>query len=241
MTILDDFTQEERENLFLIEHIRKVYDTQSQDEQALHAIEARLALSPDPSALEGVSRPRRSKQQQAPGWARFPFSLRPKAGAFNLLAASLVVILLTGSFAVILVFLRHHPSANGTSVHGSGTPAVSTPCPQVNSGPRNDWVSGTITRVELHNGMIGAASTVGLIMVKGPKEQYRGLLGEDFTIHILKGAKVLERQECHSVSLSRLKIGQRIQIQFDGFIMQSFPTQIVASQLVIVASGGNGA
>jgi hypothetical protein len=85
-------------------------------------------------------------------------------------------------------------------------------------------------------------TTLGSALVQGPKEQYRGLLGGDFVIHFLKETKVFEQQEkgCHSVSLTSLKVGQRIQVQFDGSIMQSLPPQVIALQLMIVANGGGG-
>jgi hypothetical protein len=236
MTTPDDFTQEERENLFLIEHLRKLYDTQTQDEQALHAIGARLASSPWPTAPESVPGPGRSKAQQAPGRASFPLSFRPKAGALTLLAATLVVVLLTGSFAALVMVLQHRSQAHGTSAHGSGTPAATTPCTQAYP------VSGTITSVEFGNGSVGNATSVGAALVKGPKEQYRGALGGDFEIFFLKETKVFEQQEkgCYSVSLTSLKVGQRIQVQFDGDIMQSLPPQIIALQLLIVADRGSG-
>jgi hypothetical protein len=103
-------------------------------------------------------------------------------------------------------------------------------------------VSGTVTRVVFSNAMLGTATTVGTAWAKEPQRQYRNLLGEDFVIHFLKETRVFEQQEkgCHSVSLTSLKVGQRIQIQFDGFILQSWVPQIVAQQLMIVADGGSG-
>lgn len=236
MTTPDDFTAQEQENLFLIEHLQKLYDTQTQDEQALHAIGARLALSPRPTPPESVPGPGRRKEHQAPERTSFPLSLRPKVGSLSLLAATLVVVLLTGSFAAMSMFLQHHSPANGTPAHGSGTPAATTPCTQAYP------VSGIITSVGFSNGTLGTATTVGFADVKGAKEQYQGLLGENFSLHFLKGIKVFEQQEkgCQSVSLTRLKIGQHIRVQFDGDIMQSAPPQILTQQLMIVADRGGG-
>lgn len=175
------------------------------------------------------------KEHQAPGRACSPLSFRPKIGALTLLAATLVVVLLTGSFAAIVLSLQHHSPANATSAHGSGIPAAATPCTQAYP------VSGTITRVVFSNAMLGTATTAGTAWARGPKGQYRDLLGGDFVLHFLKETKVFEQQEqgCPSVSLTSLKVGQRIQIQFDGSILQSWIPQILAQQLMIVADGGS--
>jgi hypothetical protein len=236
MTTPDDFTQEERENLFLIEHLQKLYDTRIQDEQALHAIGARLASSPWPTVRESVPWQGRYREHQAPKPVSFPLSSRPKAASLTLLATALAVILLTGSFTALLLSLQHHSPDHGTPAHGSGTPAAATPCTQAYP------VSGTITSVEFQNGSLGNATTVGGAAVKGPQEQLHGLLGGGFIVHFLKETRVFEQQEkgCHAVSLTSLKVGQRIQIQSDGDIMQSLPPQIVALQVMIVASGRGG-
>jgi len=235
MTTPDDFTQEERENLFLIEHVRKLYDTQTQDEQALQAIGARLASSPWPVSQESAPGPWWCKGHQALRPASFPLSPRPKVASLTLLAASLMVILLTGSFTALLLVLQYHCSYQGTPAHGSGTPPAATPCTQVYP------VSGTITSVAFQNGSLGNATTVGGAMVKGPQEQLHGLLGGDFTVQFLKETRVFEQQEkgCQAVSLTSLKVGQQILIQFDGDIMQSLPPQMVALQVMIVAGGRN--
>jgi hypothetical protein len=103
-------------------------------------------------------------------------------------------------------------------------------------------VSGTLTSVVFHNGALGNVTTVGSARVKGPKEQYRGLLGGDFVLHFLKKTRVFEQQEreCHAISLTSLKVGQHIQVQFDGLIMQSSPPQVVALQVMIVVDRGSG-
>lgn len=50
----EDFTQVELENPILIEHLRTLYDTRTQDEQALQTIETRLAASFWPNAQERI-------------------------------------------------------------------------------------------------------------------------------------------------------------------------------------------
>jgi hypothetical protein len=103
-------------------------------------------------------------------------------------------------------------------------------------------VSGTITRVVFSNGMLGTATTVGTAWATGPKGQYRDLLGGDFMIHFLKETQVFEQREnqCQPVALTTLQVGQDIQIQFDGSVLQSYVPQILAQQLLIVAAEGSG-
>ena len=232
----EDFTQVEQENPILLEHLRTLYDTRTQDEQALQAIEIRLAAA-WPNAQERIPGPSRKKLPYGPKQVDFPFSLRPTARAFTMLAATLVVVLLAGSFAVMAMTLHHPTSATGApSVQRSGTPLTQMPSLQASTGPQIT-VSGTILEVHLDQ-----SASEGTLVVKGPKEQDHGELGEKFWVFISKKTKLFEQQPQgrHSVSLSRLQVGQYIQIQFNGGILQSAPPQIGAEQLTIVADGGSG-
>lgn len=237
MKIPEDFTPVEQENPILLEHLRTLYDTRTQDEQALQAIKTRLAASSWPHAQERIPGPGRKKRPHVPKQAGFPFSLRPTARAFTLLAATLVVVLLTGSFAVLLMALHHPTSATGAlSVQRSGTPSTQTPSLQASTGPQIT-VSGTILEVHLDR-----SASEGNLVVKGPKEQYHGFLGEKFWVFVSKETRLFEQQQQgrHSVSLTKLQVGQHIQIQFNGGILDSAPPQIGAEQLTIIADGGSG-
>src|SRR5579862_4987012 len=133
----EDFTQVEQENPILLEDLRTLYDTRTQDEQALQAIETRLAASSWSNAQERIPGPSRKKLPHVPKQVGFPFSLRPTARALTLLAATLVVVLLAGSFAVMAMALHHPTSATGApSVHTSGTPSTQTPSLQASTGPQ---------------------------------------------------------------------------------------------------------
>lgn len=167
----------------------------------------------------------------------FPFSLRTTARAFTLLAATLVVVLLAGSFAVMAMALHHPPSATGApSVHMSGTPSTQTPSPQASKGPQFT-VSGTILEVHLDQ-----STSEGNLLVKGPKEQYHGYLGEEFFVGIAKETRLFEQspQGRQPLPLTRLQVGQRVQIQFNGGIFDTAPASIGAEQLVIITDGGSG-
>lgn len=233
----EDCTQVEQENSILLQHLRTLYDTRTQDEQALQTIETRLAAATWPNAQERIPWQRRKKLPHVPKQEEFPFSLRSTARAFTLLAATLVVVLLAGFFAVLAIALHHPTSATGApSVQRSGTPSTQTPSLQASTGPQL-MVSGTILEVHLDQSVSG-----GSLLVKGPKEQYHGFLGETFRVSLSKETRLFEQQPQgrHSVSLARLQVGQHIQIQFNGGIFETAPPQIGAEQLTIVADGGSG-
>lgn len=234
----EDFTQVEQENPILIEHLRTLHDTRTQDEQALQAIETRLAAFPSwPNAQERIPGPSRKMLPHVPKQAGFPLSLRPAARIITLLAATLVVILLAGFFAVLAMALHHPTSATGApSVQRSGMPLTQTPSLQASTGP-HFMVSGTILEIHLDQ-----SASEGSLVVKGPKGQYHGLLGGKFWVFLSKETRLFEQQQQgrHSVSLTKLQVGQHIQIQFNGGVLQSAPPQIGAEQLTIVADGGYG-
>jgi hypothetical protein len=233
----EDFTQVEQENPILLEHLRTLYDTRTQDEQALQAIETRLAASSWPNPQERIPGPSRKELPHMPKQAGFPLSLRPAARAFTLLAATLVVVLLAGSFAVLAMALHHPASSTGApSVHTSGTPLAQTPQPQASAGPQFT-VSGTILEVHLDQ-----SASEGALVVQGPKEQYHGSLGEEFAVSITKETKLFKQlqQGRQPIPLTRLQVGQRVQIQFNGGVFDTAPASIWAEQLVIIADGGSG-
>lgn len=233
----EDFTQVEQENPILIEHLRTLYDTRAQDEQALQAIETRLSASSWLNAQERIPGPGRSKLPYVPKQVGLPFSLRPTARAFTLLAATLVVIVLAGSFAAMAMALHHPTLATGaSSAQGSGTPSTQRPSLQASTGPQIT-VSGTIREVHLDQ-----SASKGSLLVQGPKEQYHGSLGEEFFVSITKETRLFKQlqQGRQSIPLTRLQVGQRVQIQFNGGVFDTAPASIWAEQLTIVADGGSG-
>jgi hypothetical protein len=222
----EDFAPVEQENFILIEYLRTLYNTRMQDEQALQAIETRLAVSPGPKVQQSTLRQNSTNPLQIPKQTGIAFSSRPAARVITLLAAALVVVVLAGSFAIIASALHHSSSITGTSsVAGSGK----TPSPQSSMNPQ---VSGTILEVHLDQ-----STSEGSLLVTGPKEQYHGFLDDKFQVLISKETRLFEQQQQgrYSVPLTRLQVGQHIQIQFDGSVMQSAPPQIRAGQLVIVS------
>ena len=113
---------------------------------------------------------------------------------------------------------------------------IQTPSLQTSAGPQFT-VSGTILSVHLNQ-----STSEGVLLVKGPKEQYHGFLGEKFSVYITKETRLFEQlqQGRQPVPLTRLQVGQHIQIQFNGGIFDSAPPQIGAEQLTIVADGERG-
>jgi hypothetical protein len=241
----DDLTAEERELLPLIEDLGKMYDTRTQDELDLGAIReqiGRAAALPAVSATTGKAFQRASDQENQ-DVSLHPSRLRSRrttsrSSSLSILAATLISLLLTGSFISSLLLARSHQSATTTqsAATSKGSLQALTPC------DRPYPITGTIISVQFHHGSIGNATAFGSAMVKGPQEQFHGLLSGNFMVFFLKETRVFEQQQkgCHAVSLTSLQVGQRIQIQFDGDIMQSLPPQIVADQLVIVADGRSG-
>lgn len=220
----DDLTAEEREYQPLIQQLQKMYNTRIQDEQDLGAIRQQLSqtgLLPAASPSQGKTFPRATGEENL-GMvvhpSRFPSHHKTSwSSPLSILAATLTVVLLTGSFVTLLLLVRSHQSAttglsNATS---TGSSLVSTPCNQ--SYP----ITGTIVKV--------TSSTLnphaGSILVKGSKEQFRGLLGVSFVIAIGPDTQLFEQQKngCHTVSFASIRVGQRIQASPPTEILQSYP------------------
>lgn len=214
----DDLSAEEREHQPLIQQLQKMYNTRMQDEQDLGAIRQQLAQT---GLLPAASRMQGKTFHRATGEENLGMGVHPSGfpshhkmswpSLLGMLAATLIVALLTGSFVTLLQLARSHQSATST-----GSSLVSTPCNQQYP------ITGTIIKVtsstHLHN---------GAILVKGPKEQFRGLLGGvTFVIAIGPDTQVFEQQEngCHRVSFASIRVGQRIQASLPKGILQSYPS-----------------
>lgn len=226
MTPPNDFLPEEQKNHMLVDHLQRLYATRARDEHALHEMGARLASSPGPAHHTRVSAPGRHGNHREPAVA-----------PLRLLAATLAMLLLTGSFVALLLLLHHSSLVGATPAQGTRTSALSAPSAATTPCTQTYQVSGPITGVVLGHGMLGGAVIVGTVRVRGPQGQAQGALGETFSVHLLQGIRMFEQHlhGCQVTALTSLKVGQQIRIQFDGSILQSEPPQLAAYQVVIVA------
>jgi hypothetical protein len=222
----EDLSAEEREHQPLIQQLQKMYNTRIQDEQDLGAIRQQLAQT---GLLPAASRMQGKTFHQAPSEENLGMGVHPSGfpshhkmswpRPLGMLAATLIVALLTGSFVTLLLLTRSHQSVATrlSDATSTGSSLVSTPCNQPYP------ITGTIIKVtsstHLHN---------GAILVKGPKEQFRGLLGVTFVIAIGPDTQVFEQQEngCHRVSFANIRVGQRIQASLPKVIQQSYPSTL---------------
>ncbi len=127
MTDYDDLTQEERELLPLIAHLQQIYDTQAQDEQDLRAIgqqlaHARLQLPPAFGAEASPPIEREDLGRILPAFAPSSRRHRREFRSLKVLAATLVVGLLTGSLVITLLLTRSHHSTGSTASIQSVSP-----------------------------------------------------------------------------------------------------------------------
>jgi hypothetical protein len=222
----DDLTAEERAHQPLIQQLQKIYNTRMQDEQDLGAIRQQLAQT---GLLPAASRTQGKTFHRAPSEENLGMGVHPSgfpshhkmswSRPLGMLAATLLAALLTGSFVTLLLLARSHQSATTRLSHATSTDSslVATPCNQPYP------ITGTIIKVtsstHLHN---------GAILVKGPKEQFRGLLGVPFVIAIGPDTQLFEQQEngCHTVSFASIRVGQRIQASSPKEILQSYPSTL---------------
>jgi hypothetical protein len=231
----DDLTAEEREYQPLIQQLQKMYTTRIQDEQDLGAIRQQLSHT---GLLPAESRTKGKTFHRVPGeenlsridhLSGFPSHYKTSwSSPLGILAATLTVVLLAGSFVTLLLLARSHQSvatrlSNATSTSSS---LVSTSCNQPYP------ITGTIIKVTfstLHPHDEG-------ILVKGSKEQFRGLLGETFVIDIGPDTQFFEQQEnrCHTVSLANIRVGQRIQTSPPKEILQSYPPQLIGVDKLVL-------
>lgn len=231
----DDLTAEEREYQPLIQQLQKMYNTRIQDEQDLGAIRQQLSQT---GLLPAASRTKGKTFHRAPGEENLGMVVHPSgfpshhktswSSPLGILAATLIVALLTGSFVTLLLLARSHQSATTRLSDATSTSSslVSTPCNQPYP------ITGTIIRV--------TSSTLnphdGGILVKGSKEQFRGLLGGTFVIDIGPGTQLFEQQEngCRAVSLVSIRVGQRIQTSPPKEILQSYPPQLIGVDKLVL-------
>jgi hypothetical protein len=220
----DDLTAEEREHQPLIQQLQKMYNTHIQDEEDLGAIRQQLSQT---GLLPAASPPKGKTFHRAPGGENLGMVVHPSgfpshhktswSSLLDMLAATLIVTLLTGSLVTLLLLARSHQSATTrlSDATSTGSSLVSTPCNQPYP------ITGTIIKV--------TSSTLnppdGVILVKGPKEQFRGFLGGTFWINIGPDTRLFEQQgkSCHTVSFANIRVGQRIQASPPKDIAQSLP------------------
>jgi hypothetical protein len=235
MSTSDDLTAEERELLPLIEDLQKTYNTRTQDEQDLAAIREQLFPSgslPAASGTQGHAFKRAIGQEKQDGVLQssgFPSRRKTsRPSPLSILAATLMTVLLTGSFITSMMLARSHQSA--TPVHlevtSTGSSQALTPCDQPNP------ITGTIIKVSFST----LNSHSGGIVVKGPKEQLRGLLGETFVINFGPDTRLFEQQGkgCHAVSSASIRVGQRIQASPAHVILQSLPPILVGVETLVL-------
>lgn len=231
----DDLTAEEREYQPLIQHLQQMYNTRLQDEHDLKAIRQQLSQTSLRVATSRTPRKAFSRTLDEENLGRivhpprFPFRNSTSwSRSLGMVAATLVVVLLTGSFVALLLLARSHPSVatRQTFATSTGSSLGSTPCHQ--SYP----ITGTISTVTFSTSHPHEA----FILVKGPKEQFRGLLGETFVVALGPNTHLFEQQEngCHAVSLASLRAGQRIQLSPPQEILQSSPSQLIGVNTLVL-------
>lgn len=128
----DDLTQEERELLPLIAHLQQIYNTQAQDEQDLRAIgeqlaHTRLQLLTPIGAQASPPLEREDLGRILPAFALSSQRHRREFRSLKVLAATLVVSLLTGSLVITLLLARSHHSTGSAPSTPSIRPV--SPCP----------------------------------------------------------------------------------------------------------------
>jgi hypothetical protein len=79
------------------------------------------------------------------------------------------------------------------------------------------------------------ASFVGAIFIDGSKEKHKAF--DKVSVSVAVHTQILEKQEqkCRIVAFNALKIAQRVQIQSTGIVRETYPPQIDATEIVILA------
>jgi hypothetical protein len=75
----------------------------------------------------------------------------------------------------------------------------------------------------------------GSFLLNGTKEKQAAY--DQVYVHVLSSAQVYEKRQgqCQTVPFTALKQGQRVQVQSTGIVMQSYPEQIEATEILILA------
>ena len=80
-----------------------------------------------------------------------------------------------------------------------------------------------------------SGSFVGAIFIDGTKEKQSAF--DKASVSVAIHTQIFEKQEqkCRIVSFDALKIAQRVQIQTTGLVRETYPPQIEATEIVILA------
>jgi Protein of unknown function (DUF3221) len=130
--------------------------------------------------------------------------------------------------SAMLVLMAACASANqsGASEGNPGTPRASNPC------ERPSAIKGSVVSVSHAT----AGKFLGGLLLDGTREQNAAFA--QVYASVRNTAQVYEKQgnECRAATFTSIKTGQRIQIQSTGTVLQSYPPQIEAVEIVIISS-----
>ena len=159
----DDLTAQEQDYLPLIQHLHQLYDTRMQDEQDLHAIGTQLAQSRLTPLQEQGAIKQTAKDTVLPGseyedYDRIPPPFRSPSlrqrrtfQTLNILAAMLIVSLLTGSLVITLLLAQSHHAAPAARLQ---------PFPACSTG--SDMVTAAFSSIQMMSQTTGWGVVMGL-------------------------------------------------------------------------------
>ena len=126
-------------------------------------------------------------------------------------------------YLAVLLALAAGCGQNASSGSSSGT---QSPCEKSSS------IKGSIVTISYAS----SGSSIGGFLIDGSKENQAEF--NQVYVSVGKTTQVFEKEqgECQSVSFTVLKKGQRVQIQSTGVVMQSYPPQIEATEVLILGA-----
>jgi len=96
-------------------------------------------------------------------------------------------------------------------------------------------ILGNIVSISYASVSGSTTSFVGAIFIDGTKEKQRAF--DKVSVSVAVHTQIFEKQEqkCRIVAFDALKIAQRVQIQSTGIVRETYPPQIDATEIVILA------
>lgn len=95
-------------------------------------------------------------------------------------------------------------------------------------------IRGTITNINRADAQSGGKGIIGSVLIEGAIEEDTEFDKASVTITDKTGIFQQEGQGYSRVTFESLEIGQRVQARFTGPVMESYPVQATASEIVIL-------
>ncbi|MBV9689429.1 MAG: DUF3221 domain-containing protein [Ktedonobacteraceae bacterium] len=122
---------------------------------------------------------------------------------------------------LVLLVLASSCSQSTSGVTSSGS---QSPC------DRSSSIKGSIVSIS----SVSSGRLIGSFLLNGTKEKQAAY--DQVYVHVPGSAQVYEKRQgqCQTVPFTALKQGQRVQVQSTGIVMQSYPEQIEATEILIL-------